>query len=250
MQAMLADLLTMGDIEGAKPLAGYLANAVNAQGGRAAARPIEIRSMDAEGKPVTLLVNPETLQPMATFPASDARNPLEVLTAYQKAALDNQNRTWSSSSEDRMYDDFRQATNNVKVAAENWNTVAATGDAARRGDAAAQMALIFSFMKMLDPGSTVREGEYATAENARGVTESVRNQYRKVLDGQFLTPEQVDRFINQSKAQADAWKRKQGSAISEFKERAKRRGLNPDNVVYDWFGGIDSTSKPTNPLLR
>ena len=36
-------------------------------------------------------------------------------------------------------------------------------------NAAGDMALIFSYMKMLDPNSTVREGEYATAEAAAGV---------------------------------------------------------------------------------
>ena len=36
-------------------------------------------------------------------------------------------------------------------------------------DAAGDMALIFSYMKMLDPNSTVREGEYATAQDAGSI---------------------------------------------------------------------------------
>ena len=42
------------------------------------------------------------------------------------------------------------------------------------------MALIFGFMKTQDPTSTVREGEFATAENARGmVGPHVRRMYNR-----------------------------------------------------------------------
>jgi hypothetical protein len=47
--------------------------------------------------------------------------------------------------------------------------------------AAGQISLVFQYMKMLDPGSTVREGEFATAENARGVPEGVMNTYNKIM---------------------------------------------------------------------
>ena len=46
--------------------------------------------------------------------------------------------------------------------------------------AASDIALIFNFMKMLDPGSVVREGEFATAQNAAGVPERVVNQYNRL----------------------------------------------------------------------
>ena len=43
--------------------------------------------------------------------------------------------------------------------------------------AASDLALIFSFMKVLDPGSVVREQEFANAQNAAGVPDQVRNLY-------------------------------------------------------------------------
>jgi len=39
---------------------------------------------------------------------------------------------------------------------------------------------------MLDPGSVVRESEFATAQNAAGVPDQVRNMYNKVLSGTRL----------------------------------------------------------------
>ena len=55
-------------------------------------------------------------------------------------------------------------------------------------------AAIFSWMKILDPGSTVREGEYATAKNARGVPDSIRAWLNQAIDGQILSPEQRKLF--------------------------------------------------------
>ena len=46
--------------------------------------------------------------------------------------------------------------------------------------AAGDLSLIFKYMKMLDPGSTVREGEFANAENAKGIEDSLRALYNKI----------------------------------------------------------------------
>lgn len=66
-------------------------------------------------------------------------------------------------------------------------------------NAAGQMGLIFQYMKMLDPGSTVREGEFATAQNTTGIPGQVINAYNKAAQGEFLNPTQVVDF----RAQAD-----------------------------------------------
>lgn len=56
--------------------------------------------------------------------------------------------------------------------------------------AQADMALIFSFMKALDPTSAVRETEYANAQNSAGVPDRVRNLYNRTLTGASLNPNQ------------------------------------------------------------
>jgi len=52
----------------------------------------------------------------------------------------------------------------------------AQGDNTAMGD----IGLIFSYMKALDPGSVVREGEQASAQNAAGVPEQIRNAYNRL----------------------------------------------------------------------
>lgn len=89
---------------------------------------------------------------------------------------------------------------------------------------------VFSWMKILDPGSTVREGEYATAKNARGVPDKISAWYNQVLTGQILTPEQRIAFkeavepvyLGQVEAAAPTIKQflaQEGSAIGEVVPR-------------------------------
>jgi hypothetical protein len=56
--------------------------------------------------------------------------------------------------------------------------------------AAGDLALIFNYMKMLDPGSVVREGEFATAQNAAGVPDRIKNLYNNLNRGERLKSSQ------------------------------------------------------------
>lgn len=57
------------------------------------------------------------------------------------------------------------------------------------------IALVFQFMKTLDPGSTVREGEYATAANSGSIPQNIINAYNKAVDGEFLSAKQRAEFL-------------------------------------------------------
>ncbi|WP_238314265.1 hypothetical protein [Methylobacterium organophilum] len=97
---------------------------------------------------------------------------------------------------------------------------------------ASDIGLIFGYMKMLDPGSVVREGEYATAQNAAGLPERVRNAYNKALNGEFLTPEQRQDFVEQ----ADRLYGKARSGAEGVAERyrglAGAYGVNPERSAF------------------
>lgn len=109
--------------------------------------------------------------------------------------------------------------------------------------AAGDLSLIFSYMKLLDPGSTVREGEQATAENARGVPEQVRNIWNKVITGEKMTPEQRQDFLSQAESQYQTKREIQGQRETQYKELAKRMGVKPENVALDLGLGsaVDAT---------
>jgi hypothetical protein len=65
----------------------------------------------------------------------------------------------------------------------------------KTGGGPASIAIVFKFMKALDPTSVVREGEFSTAENSAGTPEKIRNYYNKVANGERLGAEQIADFI-------------------------------------------------------
>jgi hypothetical protein len=73
------------------------------------------------------------------------------------------------------------------------------------------ISIVFKFMKALDPESVVREGEFATAADAGGLPVKVANLANKIFEGQLLTPELRDSFIE---AARDAVEGKKTQAVS------------------------------------
>lgn len=104
---------------------------------------------------------------------------------------------------------------------------------------AGQMSLIFAYMKMLDPGSTVREGEYANAENTRGVPEAVRNQYNKIVRGGRLSQKQVDEFQNEAGTIYNQYVDRQMAQNLFYDQIASAQGLDHRRVT----GGVGRLQK-------
>lgn len=104
-------------------------------------------------------------------------------------------------------------------------------NAAKTPSAANDMAIVFNFMKLQDPGSTVREGEYATAENARGVDQKLIGDYNKIVSGQRLSPDQRNMFLNSASNTYNASLQAYNKMAEQYKGLAKKGNLSPENVV-------------------
>ena len=105
--------------------------------------------------------------------------------------------------------------------------------------AAGDLSLVFGFMKMLDPGSVVREGEFANAQNAAGVPERIKNSYNRVLEGTRLGTEQRTDFMTQAeniyKTQVDTARKYSNT----YKGLAERANVDVDDVVLDFDEQIE-----------
>lgn len=99
-------------------------------------------------------------------------------------------------------------------------------------NAVGDLSLIFGYMKMLDPGSVVREGEFATAQNAAGVPERIQNVYNKVISGERLSASQRNAFKGQA-GKLYTTAQQQESQVRQGIERiAKGYGLKTENIFY------------------
>ena len=95
-------------------------------------------------------------------------------------------------------------------------------------------------MKMLDPGSVVRESEFATAQNAAGVPDIIRSQYNRVKDGLRLGDNQRKDFVTRAQSLYAAKVATQDNLTKRYTELAKRYDLNPENVIYNITAGVNS----------
>jgi len=163
---------------------------------------------------------------------------IEVANAARNAAI--------SPQENQLRTSFlNQAQPHIQISQAYRKIVSAPETAA--GD----MSRIFGYMKILDPGSTVREGEYASAENARGVPASVMAQYNKVLNGQRLTPQQRNEFTQSAGDLVNSQKQQFGDVAKYYGDISGRYGVNPQNIIYDPYQGLDlKTTPPKQPKTQ
>lgn len=103
---------------------------------------------------------------------------------------------------------------------------------ASEGNAVGDLSLIFGYMKMLDPGSVVREGEFATAQNAAGVPERIQNAYNQVVSGQRLSPSQRLAFKGQADKLYSTAQTQEAQVRQGIERIAKGYGLNTANIFY------------------
>jgi len=125
---------------------------------------------------------------------------------------------YTSSPVYKRYDDVRASYDRIQTGAE-------------RDSGAGDMGVIFGYMKMLDPGSVVREGEFATAENSAGIPDYVRNLYNKAVSGERLTPEQRQEFVGAS----HSLYAKETGKVEELNQRytdiATTHGFEPSRII-------------------
>lgn len=103
--------------------------------------------------------------------------------------------------------------------------------AAQTPSAAGDLSLIFAYMKMLDPGSVVREQEFANAQNAAGVPDQIRNVFNKVKSGERLNPAQRQDFLQQAANLANAAQQRITAATREFQGIADDYGWDPTRAT-------------------
>ena len=126
-------------------------------------------------------------------------------------------------------------------------------ESARNPSAAGDLALIFNYMKVLDPGSTVKEGEFATAEASRSIPQGVIARYHKLLRGERLGDQQRADFVDRASRLYARSEESHKKTVGQYSAIAKRNGINPEDVIIDFNSSIEqvptqATTPPRQPL--
>ena len=147
---------------------------------------------------------------LAAFKAGGGVDPAKAFDQEEKLRKEFQLRS-------KVYGELGTTFSNIQSSA---NAKTGPGD----------IALITGFMKMLDPGSVVRETEFATARDTAGLYTRLENSLKKAQSGQFLQPNQREEFVNLAKQYLDSAQKKAGDDKKALGVVVKNYKLNPENV--------------------
>lgn len=104
---------------------------------------------------------------------------------------------------------------------------------AKDPSAAGDMALLYGYMKILDPNSVVRETEFATAAKSGSLPQQIQAAASKVLNGQRLTPEQRQDFVARAAGLYSEAKATNENVRKSYSERGKKFGVDPSLIFTD-----------------
>ena len=162
----------------------------------------------------------------------------------EKAVLFNNLSKAQQSAVFSLADDYVKASGDFPKQTDAYRRInASASDPSAAGD----LSLIFNYMKLLDPGSTVRESEAASAENAAGVPARVRTLYNRVISGEKLADIQRNDFVKRSKMIYSSALEQNKNITNQFTKRAELFGIPPEIFITDFTssGYEENTNQDT-----
>jgi hypothetical protein len=149
------------------------------------------------------------------------------------------------ATEMKLGDDWRNQSKDFKSVTDAYSQINATLGSATTSPAAT-LAAATKFMKMLDPGSVVRESELGMALNSSGVFDRASNYFSTLQSGKKLTETQVADFKNITKQIYGAAQGVQRQVDANYKTQAETYGLRPEVIIQN-LGQNDKAGKPLPP---
>ena len=204
----------------------------------------KLQTFNAGNRQVNQAVNPITgkaTETGSTVIGQSADNKASVGASYSnanatrevaKATRDAASIRANQDTEMKLGDDYRAQSKPFKEVSDAYRQITATLDKATTSPAAT-LAGATKFMKMLDPGSVVRESELGMALAASGVFDRAGNYVNTLRMGKVLTPTQVADFKNITKQIYKAAQDGQKMIDADYSGKAKTYGLRSDMIVQD-----------------
>lgn len=187
-----------------------------------------IRIDPATGKET---INPLYLQGKSAISRAGAAN-VSVNTGQR--GFDNTLKLRSDFRSEPIYKGFQEVKSAYDQVKESAKLASPAGD----------LAAATKVMKILDPGSVVRESELGLALSASGLGDRVGNYANMVISGQKLTPTQRKDFLNLSEQLYNASANQYNSKRGEYVGIAERNQLNVPDVV----GAEAKVQKPASKV--
>lgn len=177
------------------------------------------------------------------------------IALQQKAEAEQQEAKKAEQKEiTKLEDDYREEYNAKKIVKDSkeidsaisrmdnvWNKYQSNKD--QRSKNALDQALIVTFNKMLDPGSVVRESEFARTAQGQSLISKIEGASEKLVEGGGgLTDAERDEIIVVAKQLQEGQMIELEKEKQIYRELAEQRGLNIENIL-----GKNKTKVPVIP---
>lgn len=156
----------------------------------------------------------------------------QAMLAQAQATRDAAKITANQNTEMKLADDYRTQSKPFKEVSDAYRQISNTLDKATTSPAAT-LAAATKFMKLLDPGSVVRESELGMALAASGVIDRAFNYYNVLQRGKVLTPTQAADFKRITGEIYKAAQQSQQAIDADYTSKATTYGLRPEMVIQD-----------------
>lgn len=141
----------------------------------------------------------------------------------------------SFENADKLRDEYIAQTKDFRDARDAYGRVLASAD---EPTAAGDLALIFNYMKVLDPGSVVRESEFATAAASGSYGDRIQASVNKVLAGERLSEDQRKDFVQRAGRLFKKQREIAETTAENYRDLSGRFQIDPDLVVQDVTAGF------------
>ncbi|MBR0668267.1 cell wall hydrolase [Roseomonas hellenica] len=159
-------------------------------------------------------------------PEGAGRYAVENGRLRRQAAIPRDDQTFARSN--TLRDEYVKLTEGYRTVEQAYRQVET---AARSGSGQGDMAMLYAFVRMLDPTSVVRESEFAMAAQTGSFGERVQGAVQRVLSGERLPSDVRQNFLGEARNILRTRQEEADTLADNYRELARRNSLRPEDVV-------------------
>jgi hypothetical protein len=146
--------------------------------------------------------------------------------SYRKA--DAQGKRFASMPEVKQYNDVAPFIENIRAHAQKPN------------DSMSQLAVLYNYIKVNDPGSVVREGEVALVREGESLVSNAQRMYNKVIQGGVVSPQLIRSIADSAEATYKVTHDRYKNKMRQFRDVVRKNNLDEEIVFGKTSGEIDA----------
>lgn len=184
----------------------------------------------------TAKLNMDAKKNAAEAEARTKKDLAEADDRARKIAEDKSKTTFDRESS--LRDDYTRLSQKTSEAILGFKKVQQAGENFSN-NAYDDVALLYGYMKTIDPGAAVQEGDKAIFEKSTSIPSYITNLYNKSVEGTSLTPQQRQDVVAAAAKQVKAHLDAQDITDNRYEMYSKNAKVNPKNVVNNFYSSFD-----------